>query len=794
MALGAGISAGIFLRASIHPSVLVVIWLAALAAFVGRHTGLTTVCLAVGFAACGASLGARADAVARATPLHRVFSENVGGGHQIFGVLGGRLRGDAARGPFSVTLTVEVQTIELDGHSHAAAGGALIGVAGELESDQISQWRAGRYVEFPATLRKPATYLDRGVPDSERQFAWRGTSLVGSVKSDRLVAVVSRGSPLSETAAAARAAVRRAIASSVRPWSERSAAVVSAILIGDRAGLDEEVERKLQEAGTYHVIAISGGNIAIVAGLCLLVLRAARVRPPFAAGLVIIVLSAYALIVEGGSSVARATLMAGIYLAAQIWDQAARPANVAALAAALLVYLDPLQIVDAGFALTFGATLAIIIGTSRLAVVLAMPRWFQPVAALLAASVCAEVALLPVSAVVFSRVTFAGLLVNFAAIPFMTVVQIAGMAAVALSAWTPEIARSAGWVAHAAVEGLIGSARLVDLMPWLTRRLPPPSLWIVAVYYAALVTALASRRIVAAVAVVAVVACGAWIVAAPVTHAAGARMLRVTFLDVGQGDAALIQFPDGRNLSVDAGGHPGARFDIGSRVVSPAFWALGARRVDYMSITHGDEDHMGGAASVFRDFAPFEVWEGVPVPPHKPTQRLRALADDRGTAWRTLRRDDKVSFGAVDVFVRHPPRPDWERQRVRNNDSAVIEIRYGGVSIVFTGDIDREVEGHIARSFERAAIRILKVPHHGSVTSSSEGLLDALRPDIAVISAGRGNTFGHPVPSVLERYRAIGAAIYRTDQDGAVSIETDGTTLRVRTFTGRTLTLTTYGR
>ena len=285
-----------------------------------------------------------------------------------------------------------------------------------------------------------------------------------------------------------------------------------------------------------------------------------------------------------------------------------------------------------------------------------------------------------------------------------------------------------------------------------------------------------------------------WIVLTPSVPLGGERLLRVAFLDVGQGDAAVVQFPDGHTLSVDAGGLPGSTFDIGSRVVSPAFWSLGVRQLDYMSITHGDQDHIGGAASVFRDFQPFEIWEGVPVPPHTPTQQLRALAAYHGATWRTLQPGDKVSFGTVDLIVRHPPSPDWERQRVRNNDSEVLEIKYGGVSFVFTGDIGRDVEHQIAPSFERSPIRIVKVPHHGSATSSSSEFLHALQPDIAVISAGRGNTFGHPAPAVLERYRNVGAAIYRTDQDGAVLIETDGTTVRVKTFTNRRLTLTTRGR
>jgi len=791
--LGAGIAAGIFLHIPVHLFVLVGLWVGALVAFLTRRERLATACLALGFLACGALLGGRADAVSRATPLDALFNQHIGkDALQLSAVVSGRLRTDAAKGPSGVTLSIDIDTVGLDGVPYTTQGGALIGVGGGLGGDQISQWRAGRRVAFPATLRKPTRYLDPGVPDSTRQYAWRGTSLVGSVKSDRLIDTVARGDALEEILASIRAAARRAMATGIAPWSERSAAITTAILIGDRAGLDDEVERKLQEAGTYHVIAISGGNIAILAGLGLMALRAARFGPRVSALLMILMLSAYAMVVEGGSSVARATVMASLYFAARIGDRDTRAVNIASLTAALLFCCQPLQIVDAGFALTFGATLGIIIGMSGFAGIAALPWWLRPAAALFAASLCAEIALLPVGAFVFSRVTFAGLLVNFAAIPLMALVQIAGMITFALAAPAPDMALWVGWIAHWAVEGLVGSARLVDVMPWLTRRLAPPSLWIVAGYYVALVAALASRRVLYAAAVAAF---GLWIIIAPdLASGASARLLRVTFLDVGQGDAAIVQFPDGRTLSVDAGGLPGTTFDIGSRVVSPAFWALGVRRLDYMSVTHGDADHIGGAASVYRDFAPFEVWEGVPVPRHRPTTELRALADGRGTVWRTLQPDDKVSFGGVDLFVRHPPHPDWERQRVRNDDSEVIEIRYGGVSFVFTGDIGREVEREIAPSFDRAPIRIMKVPHHGSATSSSALFLDALRPDIAVISAGRGNTFGHPVPSVLERYRAIGAAIYRTDQDGAVSVETDGKTVRVRTFTNRRLTLRTDGR
>jgi competence protein ComEC len=824
IALGAGIAVGIFFSPVIHHIAPLLAFLAAIAVFAAGRERWTVAFITTGFVLAGVVLGHDADSASRHSSLRAAFDRHAPPGPlPLFTDVSGVLRTDAAKGPSGVALDVAIDRIEPNGSDHRTSGAALIGVGGELASDRIQQWRAGRRVAFPATLRTPTTYLDPGVGDAERQLAWRGVALVGSVKSDRLVDVIAPGTRLQEALASARAAVRQAIALSVGPWSSRSAAVVCAILIGDRAGLDAEVERRLQEAGTYHVIAISGGNIAILAGLCIFLLRLFRVGPRSMALLVIAMLTAYAFVVEGGSSVGRATLMAAIYFAALLCDQRTLPINVAALTAAILFVADPLQVVDAGFALTFGATLGILVGMAKLADVLPASAWFRAPAALVLASACAEIALLPVSAFVFSRVTFAGLLVNVAAIPLMTLVQIAGMAAVGLTWLSPEVARCAGWIAHVAVEGLIGSAAVIDLAPWLTRRLAPPPLWVMAVYYVSLIgvasassmvptfpppprlrrvapelagnwPAPAGRAAIVRVGTLALVVSGWWIVTAP-TFASSTPLLRLTFLDVGQGDAAIVQFPDGRTLSVDAGGLAStATFDIGARVIAPTYWALGVRRLDYLSVTHGDVDHIGGAASVFRDFRPFEVWEGVPVPPHPATRELRALADGAGAVWRTLQSADRVSFGNVDLVVHHPPRPEWERQRVRNDDSQVLEIRYGGVSLVFTGDISREVEATIAPSFARAQIRVLKVPHHGSATSSSQAFLEALRPDIAVISAGRGNPFGHPVPSVLERYRNIGAAIYRTDQDGAVTVETDGATLRTATFTGRKLTLTTRGR
>jgi competence protein ComEC len=141
------------------------------------------------------------------------------------------------------------------------------------------------------------------------------------------------------------------------------------------------------------------------------------------------------------------------------------------------------------------------------------------------------------------------------------------------------------------------------------------------------------------------------------------------------------------------------------------------------------------------------------------------------------------------VVARHPRAADWERQKVRNDDSMVLELRWRNLSVLLTGDIGRSVEREIGPSIPAARLRVLKIPHHGSLTSSAPEFVNAVRPQIAVVSAGRSNHFGHPVPEVLERYTAIGAEIFRTDRDGAVTVDSDGYSIDVRTFTGRHLSV-----
>jgi competence protein ComEC len=543
------------------------------------------------------------------------------------------------------------------------------------------------------------------------------------------------------------------------------------------------VRQRLQAAGTYHVIAISGGNIAILTAMVLSVLLLCGVTGRPAALITLTLLAGYAGVVTSSPSVWRATLMAMLYLGARLLDHRSPPSHAVGIAASLLVGVRPLDVNDVGFLLTFGATIALI-ASAHVVTLRVRSRVVRWLCASVAASLAVEIALLPVTAWGFSRVTLAGVVLNLVAVPLMGLVQVGGLVA---STGVDVIARPAGWVAFGAARVLVESAGLIDVAPWLSLRIPAPPLWLMVLYYAGLAGAIAARGI-ARVAHV-----GVWFVAATAIVTGNPApsqpsLLRLTVFDVGQGDAALIQLPDRTNLLVDTGGVPygAGGFDLGSRVLAPALWMRGVRTLDTVLLTHGDPDHIGGAPAVIADFSPRQLWQGIPVDTHLPLRELFERARARGVRIDEVHAGDQVRAGDVSLRVLHPGRADWERQRVRNDDSVVLEVTYRDVAMLFLGDVSAGIERGILPQLSDAPVRVLKIAHHGSRTSTSQELLDLWQPQVAIISCGRGNTFGHPSPEVIARLRASGIAVYRTDLDGEVTVDTDGYRMQVRTFLGGT--------
>lgn len=795
LASAIGIAAGVFLDAGVVTAPAR--WLAAvliLVTFVLAARGMVYTArwgIAASLIPVCVLLGAAAEHRARHPPLRQFLEDRIGGisidsrdvaRKDVAVEIEGRLVGDAFLTDSGASMRVQVERVAAGSCLEPAAGGVSLTVQGVLAGSAIAEWRAGRMLRATAVLRRPARYLNDGVPDFERMMARRGISLVGTVKSGALVHITARGGWLDEAASEVRAVVRRAMTRHVGNRDAQSAAIAVAILIGDRNALDPLVEQRLQEAGTYHVIAISGGNIAILAGLVIGLLWMLSIRGGWAAGVAIAVLAAYAFVAGGGPSVMRATVMAAVYLGLRIIDQRTAPLHAMSVTLVALLIASPLSIADVGLWLTFGATAAIVASASL--VPLPESKWWRAPAMLVVASLAAEVVLIPIVATVFQRVTIAGLAVNLAAIPSMAVVQVAAMVTAAADALGLDaVANLSGWTTNAGVLGLTESARLVDWAPWLTWRVPSPIVAVVVTYYAALIAAILMRKWIRPAILASLCLCV--IAFAPQSWARqfGDGELHLTMIDVGQGDAMLVTLPNGRTMMVDTGGVSlNGEFDIGDRVIGPALRSRGITRLDYLAITHGDPDHIGGAASIVRDFNPREIWYGTYVNNHVPSMALQSMAARTRSAWRWLQRGERLEMGGVEVRVHHPAPEDWQRQKVRNDDSLVLELRYGRVSMLLTGDIGREVEESLLPTLDLLPIVVLKSPHHGSATSSSDQFIEALKPRLVLIGVGRGNPYGHPVEVVRKRYLRAGSDVLRTDLDGQVEVITSGSALRVRRF------------
>jgi competence protein ComEC len=264
--------------------------------------------------------------------------------------------------------------------------------------------------------------------------------------------------------------------------------------------------------------------------------------------------------------------------------------------------------------------------------------------------------------------------------------------------------------------------------------------------------------------------------------------LRITAIDVGQGESTLLQLPGGKTMLIDGGGFYDSGFDTGGMVVSPLLWHKKISQIDVVVLSHPHPDHLNGLISVMKNFEIGEVWSNGEAIDTEAYAVFDALIAERKIKKTVIfRGHPPTSVNSVMIEFLHPgpfipDEPMRSSHQRMNNNSLVMRISYREVSILFTGDIGWADERDIMALYPGLTCTILKIPHHGSATSSSQAFLQMLRPRMALLSVGSDNSFNLPHPDVISRYADAGCRIFRTDNDGAVSLETDGRGIRIRFF------------
>ena len=569
---------------------------------------------------------------------------------------------------------------------------------------------------------------------------------------------------------------------------ESHASILVGMLFGGYGGIPREIVADFATTGIVHILSVSGSHIALVVGfitvLGTLVARrftlSTKVVPLIAAGIV----TFYAVFCGLTPPVLRSLIMGLIALFAVCFGREKDAANALLLSALGMMIHQPSLIYDLSFQLSFASTAGLVfLNTKTVAMLKALPTWL---AQLLAVTIGAQLGVLPFIAWYFTSFSLSSFVANVIIVPLIEWIVILGLIGACLGMIVGVIGNIIMVICSLLIAIVIQCTAWLAMVPGAKLYLPPIGLSGGVIYYLLLAwvygykphNMLSLREVIQKwPRATATVLLG--IVTSAILYSVYPRSMYVHFIDVGQGDSALIVTPHGRAILVDTGGVVGnaTDFDIGDRVVVPYLKHYGVLSIDYLFLTHGHQDHAGGAAAIARELPVKNSMLSREIY----TQAVRKLVQvAHDTRVIPVYDTQRIDIDGVTIQVVHAA--SGQDMNQRNEVSSVVQVSYGKHSFLLTGDLESKGEAEILASGRAISSTVLKIAHHGAKTSSSIGFLQAVAPEYAVISVGANNRFGHPHGDTIKRLLLQNSKIYRTDQQGAIVFKTDGKILTVDTF------------
>jgi len=590
-----------------------------------------------------------------------------------------------------------------------------------------------------------------------------------------------------------------------------SSGILQALVLGEQGNIPDEIKEHFIATGIAHLVAISGDHLGIVALLSfslfiwflkrseylLLTLSVTK----WAAALTIPCIVLYTFIAGGGISVIRATLMVITFLLSILFDRERNLLHTLALAAFLILIFSPPSLFDVSFQLSFLAVLSILYLVPRIQQELKgegialspKARWkeksWKYVKLSFLVTVVATLGTAPFVALHFNRISPIGLMTNLFAIPWVgfLIVPFALIASLLSFFYYP----LASLLIH--FNGFLTMILLKVVaffasLPFASLFVSTPTFFEVILFYLLLFAVVHLRRrpvryLFLGLSVLFISDLVFWNV-----KDLFQKDLILTFIDVGHGDSILIEFPEGRRMLVDGGGLYGDRLDIGKNVIAPFLWKKKIRRIDYLVLTHPDPDHLKGLNFVASNFSIGQFWESGLRGSSEFYSRLEetlSIKKIRRFSWNEQSPPQIVS-GVQISFLNPSARKLSQRENqnpsLPNNHSLVMKLRFKNISILLTGDIEQEAEYRMMRAGIPLKADLIKIPHHGSNSSSTLPFIERVKPVYGVVSVGERNIARLPHPEVLKRYRQLNTEIFRTDKQGAITVITGGDKIEVRPF------------
>lgn len=595
-------------------------------------------------------------------------------------------------------------------------------------------------------------------------------------------------------------AVRRHIAASIKDaLPEREQGLMMGVVIGETKDIQPDVIADFKTTGLSHILAVSGLNVSILIAALGYVLRwlTIKMRSPgriIAFALSVAAVVFYMFITKLQPSVLRAGIMGVAALTAILASRPARPFSAIAVAALGILAVDPAALFNIGFQLSFAATLGIMAVANNLeTTITSIPGG---IAAAVALTGAAQLGVAPLLVLYFGRLSLVSILANVVVGPAITPATILGIVMAAAGAISVALAKAIAYPAHFCLAYILMAAKYFAGWPLASIALSPIDWRHVVAYYlllgllyyplkrmkgSNLREVFPRRRLAGTITAILMIAIAIiCLFGSQILKARPPAGLRAVFFDVGQGDAALVQAEDGAAILIDGG--PEADSAIS------ALRSYGVAGIDLMVVSHPHSDHINGLLTVANDYAIKQA-----VLPQEPDATgllpvIVKVLDRRQVRETTGHEGESFSVGRyLKVKILSPesqtngPNHYKESSSDANNSAIVALVEYKKVKILFAGDIEKDAEEDLVIDGQAFHVDVLKVPHHGSKDGGDRRFIEALHPNIAIISVGKNNPYHHPAPSTVARLKKVGAAVYRTDENGSVIIESDGQSVTVST-------------